>query len=382
MEEETAVTAEQIESEEKFSEGATEEFAALSERADAEVKETKAARMMKESIGHGTHALGLLLHATITACLVVYVVVMRVILKKVVPSVATIWSRETPFCGANVIGRACSFILHSGFIIGTIASIPRLIGFEDIATVSKVKILLCLAVISSAIESFGMYSTYAVCCCHINEMSSGSIILTAIQAFTTNFVYLVPVVVMELLIVLTIFGPGVFSNQTYLFNTNPVLIWSVLLLLVCVFMQARVMKLRAVKAETNKLSDSEECDLLCKTERQQVTTFDIKREYGSIKNANLLFSSISPDSKSDSSDGCLRRASRAIIDYFDSLRISSDLLALTLMVVLVRHCWPLLSVLKPLAKTSVGMITTWVSMPILIVAALVLVVIIHFLFVR
>ena len=40
------------------------------------------------------------------------------------------------------------------------------------------------------------------------------------------------------------------------------------------------------------------------------------------------------------------------------------------------------SILKPLAKTSVGVITTWVSMPILIVAALVLVEIIHFLFVR
>jgi hypothetical protein len=72
----------------------------------------------------------------------------------------------------------------------------------------------------------------------------------------------------------------------------------------------------------------------------------------------------------------------ACSDYFERLRSVSDVLVLSLVIVLIENCTPLLGVLQPLAKMSMGMITAWVSGSLLDVAVLVLMMISHLLFVH
>ena len=85
MEEESSAIALEEEAEDLFSESASEEFESLAARADGETKEVKAQRVMKESLGHGMHALGLAIHSLATSILIVYILLMRVLLKVMVP---------------------------------------------------------------------------------------------------------------------------------------------------------------------------------------------------------------------------------------------------------------------------------------------------------
>jgi len=402
--EEESSIASQMESEELFSASASEEFEALGERADAESKEAKAGKMIKESLGHGMHASGLVLQAILTAGLVVYIVVMRALLKTVIPGVAGMWNSEYSL---STVERICEFLLHVGVVIGTIASIPSILSsFEDMPTPSRMKALLYLAALAGIIESFGIHSTHAACCCHIKSLDVGPTLATAVLAGAIKLLHLVPVVLIEILIVLTIFGPGIFDKTCF----NPVWIWVALVPLVYLFI--RVLKLRTIENTVmlNRPSCGEEDEFLGTSDQQGSvrTVSDIDKEYGSMEDSSMKVgsdmledvsllssgssnthsecrpSSSSGTSKRDASTptSCIKRCSKAFSNYCEGLRLSADLLALTLTAVLMWHCLPLLRVLQPFAKSSMVIITTWVSWPILTVAVLVLGVMVHFIFVH
>lgn len=349
----------------------------------------KVENMMNKSVGHGINALGLALHAIITAGLVVYVVVMRGLAKTVMPGVARVWSGESPISAAYVAERMCGFAMHVGVVIGTIASMPNLLSnFEDIPAILRIRSLLYLVAAAGAIESIGIHTTHAVCCCYIKGIDMIPTLATAILTFFSNAVHLVPVVLMEILIFLTVLGPGIFKK----ISLNPAWIWGTLLL--CIFI--RVMKLRKLEAKPvpNKLPIDEECEFLFASDGQRSIHVDVNKEYGSLEDVSILTdengdgswgvksSSSTTNDDASAPTKCLEKCSNWFCSYFEGLRLSSDLLLITLMAVLLYHCWPLLRVLLPLAKTSMGMIATWVSLPVLIVVGLVLGVIVHFLFVH
>jgi len=395
FEEESSAIASQIESEELLSASTGEEFESLTERFDGESKDAKAENMMKQSIGHGIHALGSVLHAVITSGLIIYVVVMRGLLKMVVPGVARVLRGESSLSAVNVWERGFGFIMHVGVVIGTLASMSNLLlSFEDMPAPLRTRALFYLAVVAGLIESLGIHSTNAACCCHTKGMDLGSALATTIIAFFSNVVRLVPVVLMELLILTTVFGSGIF-DETHFLPIDPVWIW--LMLLVCIFIRILASRTVETKPTPDQLSiDDGEHDFLCASVGQQNVhpPCVIEKEYGSMEDVSLLSSTesvnISSESRASSynrkynanTPNCLGRCSKAFYQYCEGLRISSDLLVLSLVAMLLWHCWPLLRVLHPLAKASLGMMASWVSIPILIIAVIIVAVVVHFLFVH
>ena len=329
--------------------------------------------MMKESLGHGTHALGLAIHSLVTCMLVVYVLLMRVLLKTMVPCVARTWRGESS--PNSIIERLLGFIIHAGFIIGALALIPApLLGFENMETVSKVKSLLYFALILSFMESIFFHTTYEICHCRMKGMKTGPTMAAVTRAFLSNLVHF-PVVIIELMILLTMFGHG-FFNQTHedLANVNPFIIWAILLLLVFFTIQIRVLKLK----KPNKLTIDVECDI----QNGYGSMEDVCLLPGHVINKGTQSSNSENRSFSDEYSHTTFLNWNACRDYFARLRLASDILVLSLVIVLIKNFTPLLGVLQPLAKTSMGMMTAWVSVPLLVVALLVLMMIIHFLFVH
>ena len=117
---------------------------------------------------------------------------------------------------------------------------------------------------------------------------------------------------------------------------------------------------------------------------------DIQSGYGSMEDESLLPDEhvINEGTQSSNSENKSFSTHMTFLnwnvcrDYFARLRLASDILVLSLVIVLIKNFTPLLGVLQPLAKTSMGMMTAWVSVPLLVVAVLVLMMIIHFLFVH
>ena len=311
---------------------------------------------MKQSVGHGIQALGLLLHAIVTAGLVVYVVIMRGLTKVVVPGVARIRNRESPLRAVDIAECLCGFIMHLGIVVGTIATMPGLLSdLENMPTPSRVRALFLLAAAAGAVESLGIHSTHAACCCRAKGMDAGSTLASAFVAFSSNVVRLIPVALMELLILTVMFGPGIFE-KSFLSSLNPACTWAVLLLFAFFFLGN--LKLRATKVdptpERASIDDAREQESLCGSHAHQSNvpnTCDIEREYGSMEEVSILSSkkntsNISIDSvdrlssrdtaKSDANDAsCLERCRKALCQYCEGLRLSSDLLVLTLMAMLL-----------------------------------------------
>jgi hypothetical protein len=120
-----------------------------------------------------------------------------------------------------------------------------------------------------------------------------------------------------------------------------------------------------------------------------------KMEYGSMEDVGLLSSSSSDEhdhvesmmsstvanGTSGPSKTCMGECIQSVSTYFERLRRWSDLLVLTIMIALLWHCWPSLTVLHPYIKPFEGMITDWVPLPYLVVATLAVAIIFHVLFV-
>mmetsp|Transcript_43494 Transcript_43494/g.92466 ORF Transcript_43494/g.92466 Transcript_43494/m.92466 type:complete len:210 (-) Transcript_43494:309-938(-) len=209
-------------------------------------------------------------------------------------------------------------------------------------------------------------------------MDLNHILATSVIAFFSNAIHLVPLVLMELLILINIFGQGFFS-ETHL-PIHPIWIWCALLLLLFIFI--RILARRTVETEPvpDRLSIGDgEHGFFCPCDT-------IEKDYGSMKNMSLLSSSENvSESRASSHTKNISNASKSIEicskafnQYCGRLRPSSDLLVLSIVGMLLWHCWPLLRVLYPLSKTSLS----WVSTPNLVVAGIIAAVIVHFLFVR
>ncbi|KAL7541212.1 hypothetical protein ACHAXR_010723 [Thalassiosira sp. AJA248-18] len=356
LEEESSAIASQIESEELLSESTSEEFESLSERFDGESKDAKAGNMMKESIGHGMHALGFVLHAVITACLVIYLVVMKGLVEIVVPCIGRHWNGESTLSASHVAERTCGFIFHVGVVIGTIASLPNiLLNLEDMPAPLKIRALFYLAVTAGFIESLGIHSAHAACRCYTKGMEATSTVAAVILAFLSNAVHLVPVVLIEMLIVTIILGPGIFDD----FALNPLWVWGILSLLVCIYIGVTLRVVESKSAPQSSIEGGEH-ELLCASHGQpkQPPVSDIEKEYGSMEDVSLLSDGMSSESKvSSSSSKSTSNSSNCFVRYCEGLRLSSDLLVLAIMAMLLWHCWPTMRVLHPLAKASLGMVS-------------------------
>ena len=390
MEEESSAIASQLESEELMSKSASEEFESLAERADAIARDAEAEVLLKQSLGYGIRALGFVIHAIATAGLVVYVMIMKGLMKTVVPGVGRIWNGEHRVSAVCKLERMCDFVIHLSVAIGAISSMPnRFSDFEGVSAPMRIRALFLLAVVAGVIESL------------VKGVGVGSTIATASLRFFSKIVHSVPVYMMELLILLVLLGPE-FFDETHLVRMNPVLIWCTLLVLKCISTWVIEFRVDNTKHTQNRRQiDEGECVFLRARDGQSkgmCLPVDVNQEYGSMEDVSLLSSSAEngiisnninySSSTSTSVDdttppgNCLEGCKKTLFDYCEGLHLSSDLLVLSLMVSLMWHSWPLLKVLHPVAETFVGTITAWVSLPILIAATVVLLVIVHFLFVH
>jgi hypothetical protein len=373
-----------------MSKSAGEEFESLAERADAISKDAEAEGLLKQSLGYGIRALGFLIHAIATAGLVTYVVVMNGLVKTVAPGVGRMWNGEQQVSAVCVLERMCDFVIHLGVVIGAVSSMPKILSdFKGVSAPLRVRALFLLAVVAGVIESV------------VKGVVAGSTIATAGLRFFSSLVHSVPVYMMELLIVLVLLGPGVFDEK-HLLRMKPVLIWGTLLLLKCISTWVIKFRVENSKHKQNRRHiDEGECDFLRASDgcsKGMCLPVDINMEYGSMEDVSLLssfpengnirneinYSSSTCTSADDTCapGNCLKRCRKTLFDYCEGLRLSSDLLVLSLMVAILWHCLPLLKVLHPVAETFLGATTAWMSLSILIAATAVLVVIVHFIFVH
>ena len=121
-----------------------------------------------------------------------------------------------------------------------LALVPTpLMGFENMESVLKVKSLMYFGLIVSFIESLFFHTTYEICYCRMTGMGKRSTITAVTLAFLSGLVHF-PVVIIELAILVTMFGHGFFNHtHEYLVNVNPFIIWGILLLFVFVTIQIR-----------------------------------------------------------------------------------------------------------------------------------------------
>ena len=393
MEEESSAVASQVESEELMAESTSEEFEALAERFDGEQKEVKAGNIMKQSIGHGIHALGVVLNAVVTAGLVIYIVLMKGLTKVAAPSIVKVWKGESTFSAKSAI---CGFIMHVGVVIGSIASMQStLSNLENIPVPLRIRALFFVALVAGLIESIAIHSTFAACRCYMKGFDGRSAITAISFAFFSNIVHLVPVVMMEVLVISVIFGFEKLHTATIL-TLNPYWVWIALAIVMCCISLGATFSTRIESKRTpDKSCTSEGAFVFASTEQQ--TTLEVPcdidgREYGTMEEVSLLseevgsseeLSSKNATSNCDSKTeiNCLQKFKQILTQYFHGLMLSSDLLVLALMGVLLWNCWPTLKLLHPLAKETVAMLTYWISIPVLIVGVLVLIVAVHVIYI-
>ena len=116
------------------------------------------------------------------------------------------------FAKFNAREQLLGFIIHAGFILGALALVPLpLMGFENMESVSKVKSLMYFGLIVSFIESLFFHTTYEICYCCMTGMGKRSTITAVALAFLSGLVHF-PVVVIELTILVTMFGHGFFNH--------------------------------------------------------------------------------------------------------------------------------------------------------------------------
>ncbi|KAL3826791.1 hypothetical protein ACHAXA_000617 [Cyclostephanos tholiformis] len=378
IKEEESAIATQVESEGLLSKSTSEEFESLAERTDAISKDAKVEDLLRQSVGYGIHALGFAVHAIVTAGLVVYVVVIGGLINTGVPAAKRIWNREHRLSALYVIERICDILIHLGVAFGCIASKPNLLSnFEGISAPLKIRALFHWAAVAGVIESV------------VNFVFVGSTIVSICLAFFSNFIHSVPQYMIELLIVWVLFGPGVFDNIVHM---KPVSIWGILMLLKCISSWAAIFNAASTKhTQSRRHIDEGECNMLCASDGRSKEMFalsNVTLRYGSVETDEIdnVVKQINCSSSTRTSisvpDNFVVRCRKTLFGYCEGLRLLSDLLLLSLMVALLRHCWPLIEVLHPVAETFLGTFNAWMSLPILIGVTVVLLLVVHFLFVH
>lgn len=350
-----------------------------------------------------------MLHAVVTAALVVYVVVMKGLMKWVTPGVAKIWRGESPsLTAAQVMECTAGFVMHAVVIMGTIASMPITTpppsNLEQVPAALRIRALLYLAAAAGVVESLAVHCTHAGFCCYMKGMDGKTTVAATGLEFLAKVVHLVPVVLIEVLILTVIFGPD-FFQESLLSAIKSVWIWGTLLILISISTHRKMKALSSSEPMLDRLPiDEEECECLCSSsnERRGMNRDGsdvIEKEYGSMEEVSLLTddhaSNSTRGSRLSSSNGrrtskhgmhatsCMERCRNWFCKYWERLRIPIDLLVLTLMAVLLWHCLPTLRVLHPVAKVPLQMImSSWVAVLALIIVGCLLAIVVHFMFVH
>ena len=383
-EEQASSIAAQAEAEELLGFSTGEEFAANRIRFDAESKEAKAEATMKQSIAHGTHAFVFAFQSLMTASLVIYVVIMRFIFR------GAIRSSETQITAVDFGEKMLLTIMHFVVLIGTIGLVAGRLSFDNIAMTSRWKSFVLLASVAGVIESLAVHAMAELYCCHISGANVTTTATAAATIFISNVVYLVPVALMESLSLIVVM-PTAFTRLGNL-TSKQIWIWSGLILLViihiCVFKLKNVLsdaKNGQIMECKYQIKDEAEEDYFCGEKRESLTALNTNgfdQEYGTMEEISLLNHSNSREEDSNSVSDIRKSTGwyHKFCHYCQRLRLSSDLLILSLMGVLLYHSFPLLRVLEPVSK-SFGLAASSLHIPILLVVCI-LVLIVHFIFVH
>lgn len=391
-EEETSAMATESEANELLSSSTKDEFQSLEEKADATAKDAEAEGLVKQSLGYGLRAFGFVINSILTAGLVTYIIIMKCLTKNVVPNVGQLWRGESQLT-VQVQAYCIDFLIHYGIVIGIIVSFPNLLlNFQTTSASLRIKALFIVAALAGVVQSV------------VKGVAAGSTVATASLAFISNLVLSVPVYMMELLIAAVLLGPGVFGD-IQLIHMNTVFIWCVIFAMM--FLSIWVNKISTEKAEYTQYREcveESESEVLRTGDGQSreiphALADDINKEYGSLEEVSLLSTSDEHKSntrdeimiyssskrisinKTSTSGNCLVWCKKGLVNYCNSLRLTTDLLALCLMVTLLRNCWPLINVLHPMADKFLGALTTWISLPIIVGVTVVMVIIAHVVFV-
>lgn len=372
-----------------LSESTVEEMDAMAERAAAESEMIDAERLLQQSVAHGMRSLAFVLDAILTAGLVVYILLMRGLSNAVVPGLQQMWkSGRNSLSAAPLLKRLNDSLIHAGTIVGTILNMPKsLSNFDDAAVHSKARALMLLAVVAGSIESFNHHATPAMIGCLMKDKIVRPTLGKTIQSFLADAAHSVPVILMESLTFVVIFGQGFFGVVFRHVPVNRYWIWCIVSLLGMSSLLIR--KLR--KTESIPSENAGEHDKLLESTTSNEGRRNLDLEYGSVdqrNHAGHTTADTPSNGSSDESSNCAPRKSiiqkcyLAVSAYFDSLRRWSDVLVLTIMIMLLWRCRPVLTVLHPLTASFEEMISAWVPLPCLIIVGLAVAVIVHIVFVR
>jgi len=389
-EEEASSIIAQTQAEELLGSSTGEELSANSMRLNAESKEAKAEQAMKNSMVHGSHAFGFAIQSLMTAGLAIYVVVMRFLFHVAVPAIKRSFASESQFTALDFGERVLLLAMHFTVVMGTITLLADRSSYDDDAITSRWKAPVLLASAAGLIEASTIHSLHEACCCYMNGNDAIVTSLAAVISFASNAVYLVPVVLMECLTLVVVFGPTVFDEIQSTLASNQVLLWFALLLMFFIrvfkFKRNSVAKPDQTKHKSETESGVEE-GYFCGDERKSLSalnTNELDQEYGSMEEISLLNSPKSSEvvntrsASSRKSTGCYQR----FCQYWKSLQLSADLLVCALMAMLLYHSWPLLKVLEPVSKSFLGVAASLHGPMMLLVVTIILLLSVHLMFVR
>ena len=371
-----------------LSESTVEEMDAMAERAAAESEMIDAERLLQQSVAHGMRSLAFVLDAILTAGLVVYILLMRGLSNVVIPGLQQMWTSGRNYPSSLSAAPLLERLQIAATIVGTILYMPKsLSNFDDAAVHSKARALMLLAVVAGSIESFNHHATPAMIGCLMKDKIVRPTLGETIQSFLADAAHSVPVILMESLIFVVIFGQGFFGVVFRHVPVNRYWIWCIVSLLGMSSLLIR--KLR--KTESILSENAGEHDKLLESTTSNEGRRNLDLEYGSVdqrNHAGHTTADTPSNGSSDESSNCAPRKSiiqkcyLAVSAYFDSLRRWSDVLVLTIMIMLLWRCRPVLTVLHPLTASFEEMISAWVPLPCLIIVGLAVAVIVHIVFVR
>lgn len=365
--------------------------------------------MMKQSIGEGLIALECVVSSVFTAGTVVYICVIRILTKSVVPGIVSVWKGDTEISAIGIGSRLIRVMMHLGVIAGAFVALSgRFAEFEDMTTQSRWEALIRLALVAGTMESILIHLMATAICCFVKGVKTKTTTLATVIAFLEGIFHSVPLVLIECLILLTLFGPSVFELP-YLTTMNPALIWMTLLPISIVYVWFFRLKPALDKIESStqckrSMSDDLEEAQFCgdwnDEQSSALINKNVDQEYGSMEEVSITISSKdncdigselsasssvedrSINNEVSSSQGFLARCNNAIHQFLDGLRLPLDVLVICIMTMLLYHSQPAITVLQPIAKSSLGMLSSWVSVPVMIVAFVIIMGVVHLVFIR
>eukprot|EP00804_Cyclotella_cryptica_P025349 CCRYP_012449-RA/>CCRYP_012449-RA protein AED:0.00 eAED:0.00 QI:0/0/0/0.5/1/1/2/0/753 len=407
--EEEAAVESQTESEERMAQSTAEELESQSERLDAESKENEARKLMEQSVGQGMYALVHVVSSIVTAAGVVYVVVMKTLAKRVVPAVVSFWKGYHTSSGFRFAQNVSETVMHAGVVFAVVVALERSLSqFEELSPRSRWRSLFDLAVVAGVMESVLIHTLPTSCSCWLRGEDRRTIAMKAGMDFMGGIVHRIPLILIESLILLTLVGPGIFKSRIFQ-TAQPLPTVGILILLITIyfwFFHVRPFQLEreimspclsrwSEKSTSNRWEEDEFLVDQYTNQNDTLMNSIVDKEYGSMEEVSLLTSSKQPsDNISLLSTPTLNAESSsttiALMDDFKKksqqtchvLHAKLDLLALSLMVMLLYQSSPVIKLLHPLAEKSLDSLGSLFSTPTICAGIAVVVVLFHILFVR